>query len=1399
MKNSGKRQILRICLSVLVLAGLLLHFVPLGVMAKAADSSLSIDDIFKNESAPDDYKLDVNPYGYQQGEAFTLAAQNELFLLQSTGSTKSYSWYGDFSAGMLLEGLTLSSAELSEIDGEDSPFGESGTYKSTHAELFTKAVAFDPTGSGRKDHIGFLALRPDGSYNGKEGAQLIVYVYNTNTGKYSVAYHAGWAEQMTTLEKYLANNYFDITAGKYTEGVGETLVCYLPLDTAIDGSEGVILREWKVASTDDSIKLKQIGETKAYLNPAYFAEPTFSGPLNHAIQNKLSGSLVTGDFNGDRIDDLAVLSWLDAPSGAGYASFDQKIYTPYLVIIQGGGSDSILSKTSNVMGQYIEGETQYNEKTFDAIPGAASIAAGDVDGDGYDEVVVGGWTKILKKYDNEIRQRVIDGITVGVYGYTEKYGAQQEIELKHYTSDTGASGGEPVINKWSLSVIFAWMVNNSALPDDFVYDLPMGDIYIAVQLPQFAVETVSINGDNSAAEIFLNGTFAKFDPVTGVTHSFTPTYFNGEAKFSNSDLAGVTSQSAVAYIDSMAVGVFDGNTVGREQITVSVANIMGGSWPDFKGYYKGGTYLYMLGVMGGHGYDDKTNDSDEIISYGTNKYYYSTGFTSDYTKVSDHPVMGKGNKSNSLNCLVVAIDRGLDGTVARYKSKGYYYTRPNPVAVLQAAPYFGELGDYATLNMTTYSITTTYTIGNQTAESTSYSVGFSTEIQVPGLKISLGTGYTEGWSKSFEESFEETYTESFSASYQNEVILSLTPLIVYDYEIQNPDGTWDEDRIVQITVPSAPIYASLSVQEYNRFAETYSEHFNQIDALFLTENEGVPANYMKDWASVQNGTQISRSSVEVSGNTDGYVTVSQAEGTVNTFSFTNTSGYYIDGFVGVGCSLDAVSVYAGFDMHYASETERGSYTSEGGGIGISGAVQDHGGANAPEEVEKQYRFTWALGYWSMNLSKEQDNGPIPAIGYVVTNVSTAPKAPAKPTAEEVEGEADKVRLTWDAMEGAVGYHLYLIDENGEYNKVNSEVITENSYVYTINTKAPFLRFAVTALDANGESVYSPAEIYYPQSAGAAGLSAYEVAVKNGYVGTEAQWLDSLIGADGAAGKDGVGIEEISINPVNGEMTVLLSNSTMIYLGRVVGADGEDGVGIHSIDIDDNGDLIVIMTDGTERNMGSTKGEQGNGIESIIKTSTSGLVDTYTITFTGGGTSTFTVTNGERGARGPQGIQGIRGEKGEDGHTPVITIQNGFWYIDGVSSGQSALGLQGDTGNGISHIAKTATNGLEDVYTITFTDGRETFFAVTNGKDGKDGKDGEKGTDGQNGADGVTPHIGENGNWWLGETDTGVRAAVAETEQTELFWIITLLVILGLLAISGNVAWIVYFVDKKKRA
>lgn len=73
--------------------------------------------------------------------------------------------------------------------------------------------------------------------------------------------------------------------------------------------------------------------------------------------------------------------------------------------------------------------------------------------------------------------------------------------------------------------------------------------------------------------------------------------------------------------------------------------------------------------------------------------------------------------------------------------------------------------------------------------------------------------------------------------------------------------------------------------------------------------------------------------------------------------------------------------------------------------------------------------------------------------------------------------------------------------------------------------------------------------------------------------------------------------------------------------------------------------------------------RGKGISSISKTSTSGLQDTYTITYSDGATYNYVVTNG----------------------------------------------------SGIASIAKTGTSGLVDTYTITFDNGNTTTYTITNGK------------------------------------------------------------------------------------
>lgn len=71
------------------------------------------------------------------------------------------------------------------------------------------------------------------------------------------------------------------------------------------------------------------------------------------------------------------------------------------------------------------------------------------------------------------------------------------------------------------------------------------------------------------------------------------------------------------------------------------------------------------------------------------------------------------------------------------------------------------------------------------------------------------------------------------------------------------------------------------------------------------------------------------------------------------------------------------------------------------------------------------------------------------------------------------------------------------------------------------------------------------------AAGANGASAYEIAVSNGFVGNEAAWLASLIGAAGADGADGTSAYEVAV--ANGFV-----GDEAAWLASLVGATGAAG-------------------------------------------------------------------------------------------------------------------------------------------------------------------------------------------------------------------------------------------------
>lgn len=122
-----------------------------------------------------------------------------------------------------------------------------------------------------------------------------------------------------------------------------------------------------------------------------------------------------------------------------------------------------------------------------------------------------------------------------------------------------------------------------------------------------------------------------------------------------------------------------------------------------------------------------------------------------------------------------------------------------------------------------------------------------------------------------------------------------------------------------------------------------------------------------------------------------------------------------------------------------------------------------------------------------------------------------------------------------------------------------------------------------------------------------------------------------------------------------------------------GPQGDDGISpeITVVTITGGHRITIIDADGTKTVdvMDGTDGDDGRGIVSIEKTGTAGLVDTYTITYTSGDPTTFTVTNGADGSPGASAYVWIRYAATEPTQDSDMKTTPGAWM--GIYSGDSA--------------------------------------------------------------------------------------------------------------------------------
>lgn len=240
-------------------------------------------------------------------------------------------------------------------------------------------------------------------------------------------------------------------------------------------------------------------------------------------------------------------------------------------------------------------------------------------------------------------------------------------------------------------------------------------------------------------------------------------------------------------------------------------------------------------------------------------------------------------------------------------------------------------------------------------------------------------------------------------------------------------------------------------------------------------------------------------------------------------------------------------------------------------------------------------------------------------------------------------------------------------------------------------------------------------------------------------------------------KDQAVIGDIIMNTETGDMFKVTGDAESLKISKVgtlkgtkgdQGDKGETGEQGEKGEKGDKGDpfsIAKIFKSVAEMNDGFATDGIAEGSFVLINTDDVDDPDNSKLYVKGAESYTFiTDLSGATGIAGPQGEQGIQGETGATGTSMKL---KGEWAAS-TAYVNDATEVDVVTYNG-STFACAESHTSEE----TFDASKWTLIAQR-GTDGVQGEKGEAGEQGEKGADGTTPHIGENGNWFIGDEDTG---------------------------------------------
>jgi len=801
--------------------------------------------------------------------------------------------------------------------------------------------------------------------------------------------------------------------------------------------------------------IELLPKTKELGNPALFDADRENVPVENFAENPYQMQnylqVITGDWNGDGIDEVAVYI---PEVGA------SRIVVYSLQLSSSDITDGVNSVYRNASKWAVAWTYYFNEG--DVVSNMISLVSGDVNQDGIDDLAAT-WGYYYGPEQNAGSRAVVmfgakgsaalqrsqefglnyggSNIVRAAFAFGDMAGSGENVLILCGQSDADLKAGRlhtryVALYSWNGTAFTSTINKNFNLfeqkdgafvneameinrPDtDAFYSLPLCVSNVAVMSQGVGADGGDrLYFDSLIIDYTADGlVISEAWDVTGAMQAnvLSP----GEYVEYGAVAGDLTGQTGAATLVTMQQTLSSISADKKSYTVTSAVQV-----PVYEQFYYYKTWLHKLFGQRTYytaltGY--RTVDNPQTIDVNYGKFTMGSAYMVVVDPASNLTKRSAADFSSSI-CL---MNTDNDSSYMSYTGTHYYtYSDPEVLAVIASPPYFADLlgrddlsGNYAE-STTSYSSTTGGGSGSTaTATITAGAyVAFEQEFSVFGVVIAsmeaeavVTAGFT--WDTERTSTLEQTVTYS-AASGEDMVAFYSIPLEIYEYNSYVPDGKGGYDKVITtVNIPHEAAVRLLSLDEYEAIAADYSVLPTIADNV-LTHTIGNPSSY----PASTNGYRViaeytgDPSSVGYS-STEGGASISQeiAMSTETSNAYTQTAN--IEAKMGAGAGGITVGVIAG------REDGRGTVTISTSGSSFSGDMQ-----NMPIEA-RAYNYSMN---WKIFSYEYSNNGKtFPVVSYIVSDISAPPTLPVD--FEQVVGEttSDQITLAWSYDKLVAGFQLY---------------------------------------------------------------------------------------------------------------------------------------------------------------------------------------------------------------------------------------------------------------------------------------------------------------------------------------------------------------------------------------